>query len=251
MAVRLEKDPITRRVVPVHYPDPCDRAKHEPPRPAGRIQMVNGRLVVAPLPDEAPVAREFVAGVDLAQATDFSAVAVVERLQDGRYGLVHLERFTGRPYPDIVARVAELVEADPLARQTQVVIDGTGVGRPAMDIATRYAWHLTPAAVTITSGDKVRGSYYWPRVPKRDLVTVLQLALQHHALLVPADLSLRAEFSAELTAFRRVITQAGNDTYSAPPGQHDDLLIATCLALWWLERRPTRLQGNPASLPAP
>jgi hypothetical protein len=60
--------------------------------------------------------RRFVVGLDLGQAQDFTAVAVVHR-SAGRGGAVqvpHLERFPlGTPYPTIVGRMAQLLATSP------------------------------------------------------------------------------------------------------------------------------------------
>lgn len=42
----------------------------------------------------------------------------------------------------------------------------------------------------------------------------------------------------ELLAYRRITSERGTETYAAPSGRHDDLLVALALAVWLTENRP-------------
>src|SRR3954471_20338166 len=100
----------------VEYVAPRDRAagRPDPVRPPGR-----------PLRDLQPVARsarEFFVGLDLGQASDFTALAVVERCPAG-YAVPFLARTRGKPYPEIVGRVAGLMEKPPLTGAARLVVD--------------------------------------------------------------------------------------------------------------------------------
>lgn len=199
-----------------------------------------------------------VAGLDLGQAHDFSALTVVEATGttytraidrvDGELGLPmtpelvtiegapcsfrvrHLERFElGTAYPAVVARVVEVVRRVPAP--ALLAVDATGVGRPVVDLLEREG--LAPVAITITGGDSVQGEGRSLRVPKRDLVGVLQVGLQNGRLLVAAGLPLASLLLQELLNFKVKITAAANDTYGAwREGQHDDLVLAVAVACW-------------------
>src|SRR5215204_3069985 len=118
----------------------------------------------------------FYVGLDLGQSNDYTALAVVEKTKAGETGdasfatdlhLRHLERYLLRtPYPEMVARVAALVE-DPQLRSThldsflgrrileepELLVDATGVGRPVMDLFIERG--LRYKAITITGGNSV------------------------------------------------------------------------------------------------
>src|SRR5690349_20221626 len=66
--------------------------------------------------------RDFVIGLDLGQANDWSALAVVERLPTG-YAVPLLTRTRGRPYPEIVQRVTDLLGQPPFAGCSRLVLD--------------------------------------------------------------------------------------------------------------------------------
>jgi hypothetical protein len=86
------------------------------------------------------------------------------------------------------------------------------------------------AAVTF---DRMTGSY---NVPKRDLVSVTQLALQGGRLLIAQALPLAGLLRAELEGFRAKPTAAGHETYEAREGEHDDIVLALAQAVWVGER---------------
>lgn len=124
----------------------------------------------------------FLIGVDLGQAHDPTALAVLEQIPQTqivmRYDLRHLHRFPlGTLYPAIVAHTCGLLAAPPLAGASDLVADATGVGMPVVDLLRQAG--LLPVAVTITGGHAAtqEETHRW-RVPKRDLMSTLQVLLQ-------------------------------------------------------------------------
>lgn len=195
--------------------------------------------------------RTFV-GLDLGQAQDFTALAVLTRPrlsgaagedQTPAYAVPHLERFPlGTPYPEVVAQVVQLLRAPPL-RGSMLVVDQTGVGRAVVDMLTaamtgRVTCQMLP--VTITAGQAVtEGEGGQVRVPKKELVGVLQVLLQTRRLKVASGLKDAATLVRELETFRVKVTEAANETFGTwREGQHDDLVLAVGLAAWMGERCP-------------
>jgi hypothetical protein len=177
-------------------------------------------------------------GVDLGQTTDYTAICVVKR-QDPRpwgYHVVYLERLPlGTTYPQVVDRVKTLLHTEPLRGDTALVVDGTGVGKAVVDLMV--AQGLAPLDVSIHGGEAVSvdGRHY--RVPKRDLVAVLQVLLQSKRLLVAASLPEAGTLVKEMLSFRVKITEHANDTYAAwRENAHDDLVLAVAIACWFGER---------------
>jgi hypothetical protein len=94
------------------------------------------------------------------------------------------------------------------------------------------------APVTITSGDEVAELKGWWRVPKRDLVTNLQVMLEERKLRVAGGMAEAATLVREMQEMRVKITPSGREVYAARgTGEHDDLVMAVALAAWWLERK--------------
>jgi hypothetical protein len=217
---------------------------------------------VAPLTSGA-VTGECFMGVDLGQARDYSAIVVIERVSLGAapsprrpylltagdstraadedqrrssgttYHVRHLERLPlGTPYPVIVARVAAFLASDALRGRATLIVDATGVGRPVVDLFD--AAGLYPVRVTITGGDSVTEAHGDLRVPKRDLVTALQVFLHEGRLKVAASLPEKGVLVDELLAFRaKIDPHTAHDSYGAHgEGVHDDLVLALALAAW-------------------
>ncbi len=93
----------------------------------------------------------YVLGLDLGQAHDYTALCVAERTasEPGApplYEIRHIDRAPlGTPYPDIVTHVARLMGTPELSEKTRLVVDGTGVGRPVVDLL----WHAKRGAVDV------------------------------------------------------------------------------------------------------
>ncbi len=182
---------------------------------------------------------EFIVGLDLGQALDYTALVILERLEGGQYHLRHIERLPlGTEYPAVVAYVATLMARNPLAGHATLVVDATGVGRPVVDLLRRA--NLALVAVTITGGDTVQWEGSCVHVPKRDLVNALVVLYQSDRLKIAEGLPQAAALVQELLNFRVTINIAtAHDTYEAwREGVHDDLVLATALAAWYGENGP-------------
>ena len=195
--------------------------------------------------------RRFFVGLDLGQSQDYTAIAVLEKIPreqpadsehktiPAHYRCRHLERFPlGTRYPTIVENVKTLLDAPQLKidgkRASDLVADATGVGRPVVDMLR--ASGLSPSAVLITGGDAASYENGFHRVPKRELVSVLQVLLQADRLKIANDLPLAQTFLQEAVNFQVKITAAANETYGAwREGTHDDLVLAVALAAWRAE----------------
>ena len=98
------------------------------------------------------------------------------------------------------------------------------------------ACHFCP--VTITAGHEVTLSEAGEfRVPKKELVGVLQVLLQTRRLRISQALPEAAILAKELETFQVKLTAAANEAFGAwREGQHDDLVLAVALAAWAGER---------------
>lgn len=202
----------------------------------------------------------YLVGLDLGQANDFSAWAVALQHDNGEepasYDVPHLDRIRGARYPAVVDHTRVLIEAllaqDPRP-DVELVVDFTGVGRPVCDLLIDAELGAKVTLVTITGGDAVtRGERGEWRVPKRDLASVVQVALQSSRLRIGAELPLAETLTQELTNFKVKIALNGHDSYAAGAdwrdGNHDDLGLALAMALWQGERTPRHIPVMPGSV---
>src|SRR5262249_4095481 len=142
-------------------------------------------------------------------------------------------------YPDVVQRVKDLLARPPLdAPTTTLLIDETGVGRAVGDIFVQAG--LRPQRVTITAGNEETAAVGFDRwnVAKTILISRLDAVLHTGDLRIAEELRETGPLVEELKNFHRSISAAGRQTYSARVGMHDDLVLATSLAVWWATRPP-------------
>ena len=98
--------------------------------------------------------------------------------------------------------------------------------------------HLTApiSEITITGGDSVNGDWAHYRVPKRDLVSNVQVLLQEKRLRIASTLAEAETLAKELAEFEARISPRGHDTYGAAgdwrEGANDDLVLALAMACW-------------------
>ena len=180
----------------------------------------------------------FFVGLDLGQASDYSALAVLEYIE-GMYHVRNLKRVRGVAYPDIVDKVTKLMASSVLEGDVLLVVDQTGVGAPVVDLLRQAG--LKPIAVSIHGGDRTTQDGNNWRVPKRNLAGILQVLLQTGRLKVASKLKLGPVLQTEMLNFRvKIDPVTAHDSYSAwRESDHDDLVLSVALAAWLGERCAT------------
>ncbi len=195
-----------------------------------------------PEPSRPLTSSKAIVGLDLGQVSDSSALAVINRITTGDdepiFQATYLHRWPlGTPYPRIVEGVLRMFEGDsfkyqPRRQQPVLAVDSTGVGRPVADmfLSSNLAARFMP--IIITGGHHVHnegGAYH---VPKRLLVSTVQMMLQTRRFKFAEALPEAATLISEMQNFQLTITEQAHDTYEGRRGAHDDLLLAVALGLW-------------------
>jgi hypothetical protein len=190
------------------------------------------------------ISGDYFVGLDLGPPGEFTAVGVVERSGEvsapPAYALRHLQRFpAGCAFTEVVPAVANLMGALP---QAPLVVDFTAVGRPPVEAL----WTALPGRrvvpVVVTNGLATADASGEHHVPKRELVSCLQLLLQGRRLRVARSLPEATTLADELATFR-VKAPAGASATDWRDRPHDDLILAVVLACWWAERTPRLATG--------
>jgi hypothetical protein len=197
---------------------------------------------------------DYFIGLDLGQAQDPTALAVIERAtwpgsyKPPQYSCRHLQCWQlGTPYPQIVQDVHSMTWAlGPggllLLPGATLVVDGTGVGRAVVDMFRGLpALRDRTRSVIITFGhattyDRMSGAWH---VAKKELVGVLQTLMQTRRLKVARSLADAEILIKEFLNFKVKITSAGNEIFENwRERDHDDLVLALAVALWYAEKHP-------------
>jgi len=186
------------------------------------------------------VSRVYIAGLDLGPPGEFTALAVVERAKGVSkqstydYAVRHLERFApGTPFTLVGDRVAAIF-ATPSMHRGQLVIDQTGVGTEVGHLFCHQSIDAKLHAVIVTNGlAHEMGAHGIWRVPKMELVSLLQVLLQTRRLMVASELAEAATLVKELTEFRaKLPTKGGEDLADWRERPHDDLVLSVAVAVW-------------------
>lgn len=200
----------------------------------------------------------YILGLDLGQAADYSALAVLRRkefelprpgeplvLAPGRspgiYDCIALKRWPlGTSYPDIVDGTCKVLERDEL-KGSDLVVDATGVGRPVVDMLRKAkpAGQVRPVMITAGASESVQGGYF--HVAKTILISCTNVLLQSQRIKFAAGMFEVNTLVKELQNYRLKVTAAANETYNAREGAHDDLVLALALPCWFGERGQRRL----------
>jgi len=220
----------------------------------------------------------YIGGLDLGQAADFSAFAVLEESWPGAdhpmgrehstgstlfipatasvpapvpldpkpsYAVRHLHRWQlGTPYGAIVEDLRKWLTANPRGagrpplQGLLLAVDGTGVGRSVIDTLSAARLPADVRPILVTAGHTINYEHGYWHVPKKELVSTLQILLQERRLTIAEALPEAAVLTRELLNFKAKITAASNETISADwrEGQHDDLVLAVGLAAWLAQR---------------
>jgi len=218
----------------------------------------------------APSGPRWLAGLDLGQTTDYTALSIGERIAvpTGRYrdteqkrliqmqfqmprpaSVFHreerhdlhirfLKRFELRTdYVVMAAQVKEWMgQLPPGPAKPVLLIDHTGVGRGVFDIFRHAGLGIPLIGVTFTGGQEAKQNEDHPwewTVPKKDLVSALQVMLQGQRLKVAPGLPEGPAFIKEMQTFRMTVKPNATVTYEAArEGDHDDLVLSVSLVCW-------------------
>jgi hypothetical protein len=186
----------------------------------------------------------YVMGLDLGPPGEPTGFAVLEwpattdPKPENPYHLRHLERFPpNTSYPAVMAAVANRTDTTPLSG-APLVADVTAVGRQVIDRLYKLKPRICP--IVISAGQTT----HWVEcvgqsVPKKELVSALQLALQTRRLKVAPQLTDAELLEAELAAFRlRRVSVNEADAAEWRVGRYDDLVFAVALACWYADQYP-------------
>jgi len=152
-------------------------------------------------------AQAVVYGIDLAKSVDWT---VIIGLDEGNQ-VCYFDRFQ-LPWEETLARIVPSISGAP------AIVDSTGVGDPIVERLQR-------------SLSNVQG-YNFSSPSKQKLMEGLALAIQSGTLSFPDG-----TIVAELDAFSYEYTRTGV-RYSAPPGLHDDCVMALGLAVYGTMNSP-------------
>lgn len=155
----------------------------------------------------------YVLGVDLGRLEDFTVLTVVDTFS---HEVVFWDRFNKIDWPLQKERIKATGKRYNNAR---ILIDATAIGAPITeDLQREY-----PGIV-----DEIR---LYSNSEKKMLVEKLSIFIEQQGIFIPNEPVL----IDELLTFTYKMTEAGNVTYAAPAGYHDDAVISLAAAVRGLD----------------
>lgn len=162
-------------------------------------------------PDPEPN-RTYVAGVDLARLSDYTVITILNDLGQQ----VALDRFRHTSWESAINRIVKLCRRF----SAPAVIDATGLGDPIIEQIQSSGLAIIPFRFTAVS--------------KEPLIQSLAVKLEQNRL----QLLNHQVQTNELMAYQATRSPSGAYRYSAPPGHHDDCVIALALAASQVGKQP-------------
>jgi len=198
------------------------------------------------------IGSHFYVCVDLGQRNDRTAMAVLERWDEDtgewnrvtwnrikrrRFGVRWLEKMPLlTSYVDVVERVFQLARQWKQLGTCVVVVDASGVGAAVLDMLRQRGFgECRVIPVVFTGGERESFSIDRWHMPKRDLVEGLAVLLESSGLQIEPRLAFSDDLRRELQNVKWGISPSGKDTFAGEQ-EHDDLVIAVGLGVWWGRR---------------
>lgn len=151
--------------------------------------------------------RSYIAGVDIADAADFTVISIIDATSREQ---VYIDRFNRVGYEALGDRLHAAYQRFNV--QTMVIEDNS-VGQPVIDRLQGRGMNIVP--------------FHTSAATKLPLIQALQSAFEHGELrIIPDPVQV-----SELQAYEGKRTAAGF-SYSAPSGMHDDTVMALAFA-WY------------------
>lgn len=165
--------------------------------------------------DKAESGHSYVIGVDWGRHNDFTVFVVLDHTAK----LVHLERFTDIGYELQVGRLKSLWEK---FNRCPILAESNSMGGPLIERLQRESVNVKPFHTTNAS--------------KAEAIESLALALENSQIHFANDARLDI-LKRELLAYDQERLPSGMIRYGAPPGQHDDCVMALAIAWRGISKR--------------
>ena len=159
------------------------------------------------LPEEPVPGRAYAIGVDWGRTNDFTVFAVMDIVNRK---LVHIERSNQLEYAIQSLRLVALCER---YKPAAIVVEENSIGAPIIEQLRRMKLYITPFVTT--------------NATKMRIIDNLALHFERKIIKILPDPTL----VNELIAFDQTRLPSGMIRFSAPEGQHDDMVMALALAV--------------------
>lgn len=210
------------------------------------IHMPDGRVInetnMDPAMERVTGFVRYFVGADLGQAADFSSTVVIKDQQlpiangsrvvlgPRERTVVFADKFRGVSYVEVVDYLIRLRNAPPFGGKSELIIDGTSLGRVVSDML--WDQSIPHSAVQMTGGADWTRKGRYVNASKTLMIENLAVLFAADELKFAHDLPLRSEIEEDLATFTTQTTAAGNQiiTQARNASGHGDLGIGLIVA---------------------
>ncbi|NCC13718.1 MAG: hypothetical protein EOM32_10150 [Spirochaetia bacterium] len=219
--------------------------------------------------------KEYICAVDIAKKRDYTTIQIYRDSPDVKHfpaesgrdplvvnylDLIFQAKMQAVRYTEQVKRIRELLDSINMIQNTQLLVDGTGVGEPVVDMMREQG--LMPLPIVFTGGTEARPVYAdfgkvfgsssnafggfsgatvlkEMHVPKEDLVHAGMIIMQQGRMRMAANLQHADDFKLQLSRFKGSVNEkTGRKSYNNETDDiHDDLVVTYLMASWWITYR--------------
>ena len=184
---------------------------------------------------------QIIIGLDLGQQDDYTVVSVIQIIETPvgsdiyKYKLIFLYKFQLKEtYTSIVLWVADFIKTTFDPNAYILVVDYGGPGRPVVDLLEEHELNLI--ALTTTGGLEAN----WRNgnritVPKRELITSLEVVFQSQKLSIHKDIMHLKDLEKEILNFEGKPKANNSVKFEAAYKHHDDIIMSLSMAIWYAE----------------
>jgi len=158
------------------------------------------------------------AGIDLGRYRDSTIIIVLEKAGEDYLKIVFVKEFVDVDMVYQREYIAKLIDT---LSPVRVLIDKTGIGIPIYDFLVEK--HVNVEGLTITQN------------LKEAIILNLYNYIRSRRIKIPVDCE---ELIRQLQQFKKIQDKTGRTRYEAPPGWHDDYVIALALAVYAASNPP-------------
>lgn len=173
------------------------------------------------------------------------------------FDLVFQTKMEKIPYTDQADKIKALMDSEAMKNNSELIVDGTGVGEAIIDILRSKS--LRPTPIVFTGGDQLNIKYEKNLrrfggfgagigtmqvirqldVPKKDLVAAGQTMIQQCRLRIAPEVQYANDFRKQLVHFKgKVNEKTGYTSYNNDnPEVHDDFTVCFLMAMWYFRYR--------------
>lgn len=208
---------------------------------------------------------EYLVIVDIAKKRDNTEIFIVKQTPDIVPGnptlgnsdrivnfmdIVYIKTFNNATYPDMVKAIADCAGHSEIVNNSELIVDGTGVGEAVVDLLREKG--LAPIPIIFTSGNTVNETYYDMgsvfsgtnqlrgarmlksiNVPKQHLIDAGKIMLQQRRVRIAPGLQGAEDFRNQLAGFTN---KPNGKTEADTEMTHDDKVVCFLMGAWWIVR---------------